>query len=115
MTGTVVPLAARNPAPRATPYMPSVPMNAGTRRREISVPLMAPGTMAASRAASSPAASASPASTGVSACMARAMTTLEKPMTKPTERSMPPAMMTKVWPSPRSSGIAAETAMLCRL
>ena len=47
--------------------------------------------------------------------MVRAMTTLAKPMTKPTERSMPPAMMTKVWPRPSSSGIAAETAMLCRL
>ena len=55
LTGTVVPLAARKPAPRATPYMPSVPMNAGTRRREISVPLMAPGSRAASMAASRPA------------------------------------------------------------
>ncbi len=54
LTGTVVPLAVRKPAPRATPYMPSVPMNAGTRRREIRVPLMAPGTSAASMAASRP-------------------------------------------------------------
>ena len=91
-------------------------MKAGTRRREISVPLMAPGTSAASKAASRPGRRApAPASTGVSVCMTRAMTTLAKPMTKPTERSMPPAMMTKVWPRPSSSGIAAETAMLCRL
>ena len=47
LTGTVVPFAARKPAPRATPYMPSVPMKAGTRRREIRVPLISPGTMAA--------------------------------------------------------------------
>ena len=115
LTGTVVPLAVRKPAPRATPYMPSVPMKAGTRRRKIKVPLIAPGTRAASMAASRPTAKARPASTGVRVCIDRAMTTLAKPMTKPTERSIPPAMMTKVWPRPSSKGIAAETAMLCRL
>ena len=47
--------------------------------------------------------------------MTRAMITAASPMTKPTERSMPPAMMTKVWPSPSSSGTAANIAMLWTL
>ncbi len=74
-----------------------------------------PGTRETRNAAPSPAASASPGGRPVSICMTRAMITAARPMTKPTERSMPPAMMTKVWPSPSSSGTAANIAMLWTL
>jgi hypothetical protein len=95
--------------------MPSVPMNGGTRSRETSVPLMSPAASAADSAAASPATSASAGSVGVSCCIARAITTDDSPITNPTERSIPPAMMTKVCPSPSSSGSAADCAMLWRL
>jgi hypothetical protein len=42
-------------------------------------------------------------------------TTEARPMVKPTERSMPPEMMTKVWPIASSSGAVAATAIELRL
>jgi hypothetical protein len=36
-------------------------------------------------------------------------------MTKPSDRSMPAEMMTKVWPSASSSGTVAKTEIDCRL
>ena len=50
LIGTTVPPASRNATPRATPNMPSVPMNGGTRRRETSRPLTSPGMPATSTA-----------------------------------------------------------------
>ena len=53
-TGTVMPPAIRKAAPRAMPYMPSVPMNGGTRSREISQPLTRPGMKATAMPESRP-------------------------------------------------------------
>ena len=114
LTGTVVPPASRKATPRATPYMPSVPMKGGTRRREISMPLMTPGNQADQhrrREAREHRRRKGPAP-GVTALMVWAATTAARPMMKPTDRSMPPEMMTKVWPSASSSGATAKIAML---
>ena len=54
-TGTVVPLANRKAAPRATPYMPSVPMKGGTLSFEMSQPFTAPGTRETASPAAMPA------------------------------------------------------------
>ncbi len=47
--------------------------------------------------------------------VAWAATTAARPMMKPSERSMPPEMMTKVWPSASSSGATAKIAIDCTL
>ncbi len=44
-----------------------------------------------------------------------AATTAASPMMKPIERSMPPEMMTKVWPVASRSGATAKMAIDCRL
>ena len=58
VTGTVMPPASRKAAPRATPYMPSVPMKGGTRSCAMSQPLTKPGMRAIRNAASMPSSSA---------------------------------------------------------
>src|SRR5271165_7068686 len=111
-TGTVVPLANKNAAPLATPYIPNVPMKGGTRRSAISNPLITPGTTAIPK----------PAKTArtklriglpnwVPQLKTCAVTTAERPIVNPTDKSIPPEMMTKVWPRPRSSGVTVNTAM----
>ena len=40
-----------------------------------------------------------------------AVTTAERPMVNPTDKSIPPEMMTKVWPRPSKSGVTVKTAM----
>ena len=116
LTGTVVPPASRNAAPRATPNMPSVPMKGGTLRRETSRPLMMPGTQATRTPQMKPTSTppASP-SAGVTALIVCAATTAARPMMKPSDRSMPPEMMTKVWPVASRSGATAKIAIDCRL
>ena len=47
--------------------------------------------------------------------MTWAATTAARPMMKPIDRSMPPEMMTKVWPIASSSGATAKIAIDCRL
>ena len=87
-------------------------MNGGTRSRAISSPLTSPGIADAAAATTSP---TSRPGTGPSAPLARLTvcesTTAANPMVKPTERSMPPEMMTKVWPIASSNGAVANTAI----
>ena len=47
--------------------------------------------------------------------MTWAATTAASPMMKPSDRSMPPEMMTKVCPVASSSGATAKTATDCTL
>ncbi len=47
--------------------------------------------------------------------MASADSTEARLITQPTERSMPAAMMTKVWPSPRRRTGVIATRMFCEL
>ena len=51
----------------------------------------------------------------VAALMTWAATTAASPMMKPIDRSMPPEMMTKVWPIASKSGATAKIAIDCRL
>ena len=44
--------------------------------------------------------------------MIRAQMTAARPMVKPTDRSIPPEMITKVWPSANRSGATANRVML---
>ncbi len=53
-TGTVVPPASRKAVPRATPYMPRVPMKGGTLSLEIRRPLIEPGTRATAMPTTAP-------------------------------------------------------------
>ena len=87
-------------------------MKGGTRRRAISSPLMYPGMMAATKATATPASSPMPGPAEAPTTLAIfAAMTAARPMVKPTERSMPPEMMTSVWPRPSSTGATAKTAM----
>ena len=40
-----------------------------------------------------------------------AVTTAERPMVNPTDKSIPPEMMTNVWPSASNSGATVNSAM----
>ena len=40
-----------------------------------------------------------------------AVTTAERPIVNPTDKSIPPEMITKVWPRPSKSGVTVKTAM----
>ena len=111
-TGTVVPLANRNATPLATPYIPSVPMKGGTRRSAISNPLITPGTTAIPKPAKT---ESSRLRTGLPNWAPQlktcAVTTAERPIVNPTDKSIPPEIMTKVWPRPSNSGVTVKTAM----
>ena len=92
-------------------------MNGGTRSRATSKPLTTPGTQATSdpgekAAAARRAAGPRGATPQLIACAA---TTAASPMMKPSDRSMPPEMITKVWPMASSSGATAKIAIDCRL
>ena len=87
-------------------------MKGGTLSFEISQPFTPPGIRATAMPAAIPATMASAGGIVVPAMLvAWAATTDDNPMMKPTERSMPPAMMTNVSPSARSRGATAKTAM----
>ena len=111
-TGTVVPLANKNATPLATPYIPSVPMKGGTRRSAMSNPLITPGTTAIPRPANT---ANTRLRTGLPNWVLQlktwAVTTAERPMVNPTDKSIPPEMITKVWPRPSKSGVTVKTAM----
>src|SRR3984893_1662974 len=111
-TGTVVPLASKYATPRVTPYIPSVPMNGGTRRSAISSPLINPGITAM----------VNPAKTArirltsgllkvIPQLKTWAVTTADRPIVNPTDKSIPPEIMTKVWPRANNSGVTVKTAM----
>src|ERR1700722_2156519 len=111
-TGTVVPLANKNATPLVTPYIPRVPIKGGTRRSAISNPLITPGTTEIPK----PAKTASTRLRNgfpnwVPQLKTWAVTTAERPMVNPTDKSIPPEMMTKVWPRPSKSGVTVKTAM----
>ncbi len=87
-------------------------MKGGTRRRATSTPLIHPGTMVAPSAMTTPATSPMPGPAAAPTLFATwAEMTAAKPMVKPTDRSMPPEIMTSVWPRPSSTGATAKTAM----
>ena len=88
-------------------------MKAGTPSRAIRKPLVSPGTSETANAARIPSTNAaSGPNSGISACIIRAQITAASPMVKPTDRSMPPEMITSVWPSASSRGATANSVML---
>ena len=111
LTGTVVPPASRKATPRATPNMPSVPMKGGTRKprdeqavdrcRECRPPATATQESEQHRPSARPCRASAQ-------LMTWAATTAASPMMKPSDRSMPPEMMTKVWPVASRSGATAK-------
>ena len=112
-TGTVVPLANKNATPLATPYIPSVPMNGGTLRSAISNPLITPGTTEIAK----PAKTARPRLQNgllpnwVPQSESMRGYTAERPIVNPTDKSIPPEMITNVCPRPSKSGVTVNTVM----
>ena len=87
-------------------------MNGGICSRETSRPLTRPGTNAIAapdRIAASIATKGGRPSVAVKKFEACAAITDDRPMTNPSERSMPEEMMTKVWPSASRRGAVANT------
>ncbi len=88
------------------PHMPKVAMKGGTLNFVMTMPLTSPGKTEAARTSSDAAAMVQP--TGMpeasKSCMSLAAPTEARPITKPTERSMPPVMMTKVSAAARRKG-----------
>ena len=82
--------------PRAINIMPSVAMNGGSRSRVTAMPLAKPHAVPARMPASMPSQTGKPP-----AFTARAAVTPASARTDPTDRSMPPVMMTQVAPMPR--------------
>ena len=90
--------------------VPSVTMNAGTFNFAMMAPLTRPTAAAPPTAARSPTSTAGKRGTPPLKAErnASAERTEARLITQPTERSMPAAMMTKVWPRPsRSTGMMA--------
>ena len=86
--------------PRAMPYMPSVTIKAGTLSFEMMMPLMNPAN---DETITPPMMPVIMARIGEICavyipCMMSAETTAANPVVKPTERSIPPVMMTNVAP-----------------
>ena len=111
-TGTVTPSATINPSPRATPYIPRVPMNGGICRPAISQPLIIPGTITINIVAITPIERAKSGSCPPRLEVIVANTTAANPIANPMDRSIPPAMITNVTPIPSSRGAAAKVRML---
>ena len=88
--------------------MPSVTMNGGILVRAMSRPLTAPATVAASTPPAMP--GTSPKATS---CIPPS--TLTMPSSEPTERSMPPLTMAKVWPIESRASTEDWRATLVRL
>ena len=88
------------------PHMPSVAMKGGTLNFVMTMPLTSPGRTEATRTISDAQAMVQP--TGMpparKICMSLAAPTEARPMTKPTERSIPPVIMTKVSAAARRKG-----------
>ena len=92
--------------PRAIIIMPSVAINGGTFMREMTMPLTKP----ASAPVKSP--TMTPTQTGMPMLVtATPVITAASVMTVPTERSMPPVMMTKVTPSASTPLTAVASRM----
>ena len=85
-------------------------MKGGTRSRAISRPLISPGMPRDQhrRDDADQHRQRQAGRTGAAMLVTCAATTAASPMMKPTDRSMPPEMMTKVWPSASSSGADGE-------
>ncbi len=88
----VAPLVISSPMPRNAVSVASVMMKGGRPSFRMPKAWKAPMT--------GPSASVSPtaAQIGKSAFSSGATTVLDRPTTAPTDKSMPPVMMTKVWP-----------------
>src|ERR1700676_768050 len=84
-----------NATPRATSIMPSVAMNGGNPMRVTNKPLNAPQIAPMITPPSMP------IGTGTPAFTSNAATTPESASTDPTDRSIPPVMITQVAPTPR--------------
>src|SRR5271166_882601 len=97
--------------------VPSVTMKAGTFSLEMIAPLTKPTTAAPPTPAAKPARTEGKSGTPAlkTSRIASAESTEARLITHPTERSMPAAIMTKVWPSPRSSTGMMATRMFCEL
>ena len=86
------------------PRVPSVTTKAGMWQRAISQPFSSPDARPMPSAAANPAAtvSAVPVPPAIRSVMTQAPAMPDNPRTAPTDRSIPPAMMTKVSPSASS-------------
>ena len=88
--------------PRAMPSVPSVTMSGGTLARAMRNPLIRPQASPQPMATRAPT-MAAPQPWPPMAAIALSATTPLKTRTLPTDRSMPPVMMTKVIPTPRTA------------
>src|SRR5271165_7371389 len=97
--------------------VPSVTMKAGTLSLAIMTPLTKPTTAAPPTPAASPTRTEGKSGTPELKAPrnASAESTEARLITHPTERSMPAAMMTNVWPSPSSSTGMIATRIFCEL
>ena len=97
-------------SPFATPYIPSVAMKGGTFSRATSSPLTRPGSSPAATPTAEPASmeTSGAAAAACSSRMTMAESTDESPITKPTEMSIPPVMMTNVSPVASSSAVVEK-------
>ncbi len=89
--------------PRAIPSVPSVTMSGGTFARATKNPLTRPHASPQAMATRAPTMAEPQPWPPPTAAIALSATTPLKTRTLPTERSMPPVMMTKVIPTPRTA------------
>jgi hypothetical protein len=103
MSETSWPLLKMLAPPRVTPNMPSVTMNGTSFNRVINSPFTRPTATPASRPTPTPAAIARDIETpsAISSLIVKADAMLENARMPPTERSMPPEMIAKLWPRAR--------------
>lgn len=109
--GTGIPSLAMKVRPRATLNMPSVATNGGTRSRATSAPL----TMPRPSPAPTPSAIATSGLPGFAPVTSDAPRMPHTASSEPTDRSMPPVRITKVWPMARMPLMLAWRSTLMML
>ena len=90
-----LPLVINSPMPRSDVSVARVMMKGGRPILTMPKPWNSPMAIPTSKVMRMA------AKTGTPALISMAVVTVQKPTTAPTERSMPPVMMTKVWPTAR--------------
>ena len=113
MTRTVTPPRIAFAVPTPTNHMPSVAMNDGILSPTWTRPFTKPSTAPSASTSNTPSRPKSLSFAPFSTTSDRI--TAPKATTPSMDRSMLPMMITKVTPSPRMSGIAAELATRTRL
>ena len=109
-----MPSAVRYPVPRATPYIPKVPIKGGTFNLEIKVPLMKPGINITKQVTPNPIKTAIYPSSGANDFITVAKITEARPIANATDKSIPPEIITNVCPMPISNGAAVNNKTLCK-